>query len=151
MTFEINLERRWFTGKSTVGVMYYAFKPGEKKQRACYTLEDQVRPPGVKIHGETAIPVGKYRIVASYSDRFRQIMPELLNVEGFSGVRIHVGNKPEDTQGCILIGRTEDDNYVGESKLAYAAFCRRFCEALNAGEEVWMTIHGSPFEKGVAA
>jgi hypothetical protein len=42
--------------------------------------------------------------VLSYSNKFKKFLPELINVPGYSGVRIHVGNKPEDTEGCILPG-----------------------------------------------
>ncbi len=46
----------------------------------CDTLEDKVRPPGVKIWGETAIPYGKYKVVITYSARFKRELPLLLNV-----------------------------------------------------------------------
>jgi hypothetical protein len=143
MTLEINLHRKWFTPKSTVGELYYAL-PGQQMARACYTLEDQVRAPGIKIQGETAIPEGHYRVVISWSERFECMMPELINVPLFEGVRIHVGNKAEDSEGCILLGRTENPNFIGESKMAFASFCRRFCDALNFGEQVWITVHGNP-------
>lgn len=58
----------------------------------CDTLEDTVRPSGEKIKGKTAIPAGDYKVIKSYSPRFKKILPEILNVPGFTGVRIHAGN-----------------------------------------------------------
>lgn len=59
------------------------------------TLEDKVRLLNSyedKIYGETAIPIGRYKVVLSYSNRFKRILPEILNVEFFNGIRIHEGN-----------------------------------------------------------
>ena len=71
------------------------------------TLEDPDRhleDGGTKIDGDTAIPRGRYQLTLTYSNRFGKIMPELLNVPGFSGVRIHGGNTEADTSGCVLLG-----------------------------------------------
>lgn len=70
----------------------------------CYTLEDQVRVEGEKVHGKTAIPVGIYKVKLTFSKKFQKVLPEILDVPGFKGVRIHGGNRPEDTLGCPLVG-----------------------------------------------
>lgn len=147
---EINVHRKWFTKESTTSEVYYSID-GDKKTLACYCLEDAVRDgdDGIlqveeKIHGATAIPTGRYRVVVSYSTRFKQIMPELLNVPHFSGIRIHVGNTDKNTDGCLLFGRSRDFNFIVESLMAYASFCHVFCEAINRGDEVWINIHGVP-------
>lgn len=72
-----------------------------------FTLEDKVRPK--KIKGETAIDSGEYEVVLSMSPRFKRIMPEILNVPNFVGVRIHGGNTHKDTEGCILVARNRND------------------------------------------
>lgn len=68
----------------------------------CHTLEDIYRPNGVKIHGETCIPEGIYEVKLTLSNRFQKVLPELLNVPNFTGIRIHGGNTTADTEGCIL-------------------------------------------------
>ena len=58
----------------------------------CNVIEDVVRPAGVKIYGETAIPYGEYKVVMRYSPKFKKVLPLLLDVPMFEGVRIHAGN-----------------------------------------------------------
>lgn len=61
-----------------------------------------------KIPGQTAIPMGNYRVIINFSQRFQKHLPLLLDVPGFQGIRIHAGNTHEDTEGCILIGNGRD-------------------------------------------
>jgi hypothetical protein len=128
--------RKWFTDTSTTGQLVL----GDFK---CFTLEDKVRPPGVKVYGETAIPAGRYRVVVDESARFRRPMPHLLDVPMFTGIRIHPGNKARDTEGCILVGRTKLMNWVGESRLAFEAL---FPLILRAQPDLWVTITDEPEE-----
>ena len=95
------LLRRDFTDKSTIGLLYV----GQVFQ--CYALEDpdrKLEDGGEKIPGKTAIPRGKYRIIIDWSNRFKRELPRLLDVPNYVGVRIHPGNGPDDTEGCILPG-----------------------------------------------
>lgn len=69
-----------------------------------FAVEDRVRAPGVKIPGETAIPAGSYKMVLSKSPKFGRILPEILNVPNFVGIRIHKGNTAADSSGCLIIG-----------------------------------------------
>ena len=59
----------------------------------------------VKIKGKTAIPAGRYKVIMSYSPKFKKTLPLLLNVPAFSRILIHAGNTAKDTQGCILCGK----------------------------------------------
>ena len=70
----------------------------------CFTLEDAVRPAGVKIKGCTAIPAGTYKVCVTWSNRFQKPLPQILDVPGFDGIRLHGGNTEADTEGCVLVG-----------------------------------------------
>jgi hypothetical protein len=115
----LQLIRESFTSKSTEGKIFI------NGEFVCYTLEDKDRflEEGIneKVYGETAIPRGTYEVVLSKSNRFKKILPEILEVPGYTGIRIHSGNKPEDSEGCILVGLNNtkaEDNWVGSSKPA---------------------------------
>lgn len=63
-----------------------------------------------KLAGQTAIPAGDYKITRTYSPRFKRLVPQIMNVKGFAGVRVHAGNTAADTEGCVLLG---DNTQVG--------------------------------------
>lgn len=89
----------------------------------CDTLEDKVRDK--KIKGITAIPAGTYKIDITYSNRFKKIMPLLLDVPGFEGIRIHSGNTSEDTSGCILVGQNKEKGKLINSRMVYEMFMKK--------------------------
>jgi hypothetical protein len=95
----------------------------------CYTLEDVERP--VKIKGETAIPKGTYKVIINESNRFKRLLPLLLNVPNFEGVRIHSGNSNHDTEGCILVGQSRNKNYIGQSRKAFEKLFKKMQKAEN--------------------
>lgn len=115
---KLELKRIFRGPKYTIGKLYV------DNQYICDTLEDTDRGlkqtdslssiQKKKVYGQTAIPTGTYGITLNViSPKFKDRswakfcngkLPRLLNVPGYDGVLIHVGNKPEDTLGCILVG-----------------------------------------------
>lgn len=134
---ELILERKELNDKSTIGELSINGIP------ECFVLEDSVRD--IKIDGKTAIPYGRYKIVVTKSNRFSKMaghdvyLPLLLNVPNYEGVRIHTGNKPEDTEGCLLPGTEKGTNQVMNSKTAFIKLNDKINLALKT-EEVWITI-----------
>ena len=104
----------------------------------CYTLEDVVRDE--KIDGETAIPAGKYRVVLTMSQRFGKVLPELLNVPNYQGVRIHSGNVAADTRGCILVGEEKGADRVLRSREAMIELMAALSGVIENGESVWIEV-----------
>lgn len=129
-------------------------------ERMCESLEDTDRGLFAaqaygsiilaKIPGKTAIPTGEYTVKLTFSPKFSKkawckkyngLVPEILDVKGFSGVRIHPGNTAADTEGCILIG---DNKAVGKltnsQKRYYQLMDKYLMPAYNAGEEIKIII-----------
>lgn len=94
----------------------------------------------IKIKGNTCIPYGTYDITITYSPRFKKNLPLLLNVKGFEGIRIHSGNKPQDTEGCLLPGFNKIKGQVIDSRATTDKLIAQIQQALNKGEKVTITI-----------
>lgn len=135
---ELTLHRRWKTEKSTIGELSI------DGDRFCYTLEDEVRPPGVKIPGETAIPEGRYRVVFDWSPKNKRLMPHILDVPMFTRILIHAGNTDVDTEGCVLVGFRSDTNLIAESKKAFDALYPILYATWQRNEEIWITVFCDP-------
>ena len=123
--------------------------------KVCDTLEDAFRllpkacpntPKGKsceckeKVYGKTCIPNGTYTVVLSYSNRFKRILPELLNVPHFLGIRIHSGNSSKDTEGCIIFGTKSKGDWVTASRVAFNKVYKLLQEAVARKEEITITI-----------
>lgn len=133
---ELTLNRIFLGGSATIGELLINDK------HLCDTLEDRVRPEGEKVYGKTAIPEGKYEIELIHSPRFKKILPEILNVPNFSGIRIHTGNSSKDTEGCIIVGTWdgEKEDWVGSSKIAFDKLMSLLEEATNNKEKITITV-----------
>ena len=123
---KIEIIRKEFTEHCTIGDLLI---DGEF---FCFTLEDVVRE-GVKIPGETAIPYGTYQVITNHSNRFKRVMPLIINVQNFEGVRIHSGNTDKQTEGCILVGYKKVENYISQSKKAFDDFFPKLQAGLENG------------------
>lgn len=139
----IYIDRQLGTEGYTAGRLYVDGK------FECFTLEDQVREvPGKpvaewKVYGKTAIPRGIYPVTITWSPAFKKKLPLLHGVPGYAGVRIHSGNKAEHTEGCILVGLDDgnpNDSWLGRSREAMNQLQPKIQAALDAGEEVILTI-----------
>ena len=94
----------------------------------------------IKIKGNTCIPYGTYNITITYSPRFKKNLPLLNNVKGFDGIRIHSGNTPQDTEGCLLLGFNKVKGQVIDSRITTDKLIAQIQQALNKGEKVTITI-----------
>lgn len=140
---ELTLHRKIKTDISTIGEI---FIDGTFE---CYSLEDCDRNlrqdmPAVeimnkKIYGKTAIPLGRYEVVNSWSNRFKKYLPLLLNVPGYDGIRLHPGNSEQDSLGCILPGTVYSDNFVGNSRAAFTELYKKL-KAVEKKEKIFITI-----------
>lgn len=115
----VKIVRTFKGAEYTIGKLYI------DNQYFCDTLEDTVRKDGEKVYGKTAIPAGMYRVKKTYSPRFKKVLPEILEVPGFSGVRIHAGNTAKDTEGCVLLGLNKTKGAIINSQNAMAFFMDR--------------------------
>jgi len=129
----IFVKRKMFSDLSTIGELSF------DNEKLCYTLEDTVRKDGIKIYGKTAIPSGKYEIAINYSEKFKKQLPLLLNVPNFEGVRIHSGNTPEDSFGCLLVGKGHGVDVVTDSRTAFNELFAKIEEALKS-RKVFISI-----------
>jgi len=125
---EILIKRLHKTENSTIGELTINGK------FECFTLEDKERD--VKIKGETAIPKGTYKVIINKSNRFKKLLPLLIDVKGFEGVRIHPGNSNHDTEGCILVGLARSTDYITKSRKAFDALFAK----MQLAEKITLTI-----------
>lgn len=116
----------------------------------CDTLEDTVRPRGVKVYARTAIPAGEYRVRMDVrSPRFGKRsqyrkyggrLPRLEGVPGFEGILIHPGNTAEDTAGCILVGENTIPGRLTNSLNTFDKLWQILESARLRGEEITVSV-----------
>ena len=151
---ELLVKRRYKGSAYTIGSLYVN---GVYK---CDTLEDPDRGltsemsleeiKSKKIYGNTAIPTGKYSVSMSVvSPRFKDRswakpysgkIPRLLDVKGYEGVLIHVGNKATDTSGCILVGENKIKGQVLNSTACFMELMTQLLKAHLKGEPITIEI-----------
>lgn len=126
----------------------------------CDTIEDKDRGldqstplstiEKLKIPSQTAIPTGTYKVAMNFvSPRFSKKamydsisgrLPRLLDVPGFDGVLIHIGNTAKDTDGCILVGYNKVKGQVLDSKNTFFKLYAKLKEASDKNEQITITI-----------
>lgn len=151
---EITVKRVFKGPNYTIGHLYV------NGTYECDTLEDPDRGltdsmtvqeiTSKKVYGNTAIPTGTYDIdMNTISPKFKDRswakfcggkLPRLVNVKGYSGVLIHVGNKAADTLGCILVGDNKVKGQVINSTSTFQQLYLQMLKAHTRGEKITITI-----------
>jgi len=126
---KITVVRKYMKEKYTIGQMMvngtYFCDTMEPACRGLHSEMSEAEIREVKKKGYTAIPTGTYNltldVVSPANAKKKQYtfcqgkLPRLINVKGYKGILIHIGNFPSDTHGCILVGRN-----VERGKLLYS-------------------------------
>lgn len=124
-------------------------------ERQCFILEDGYRDK--KINGETRIDGGRYKLDlrlsspmadrynAKFADIWHAGMLWLRDVRDFEWIYLHIGNRVEESEGCLLVGEDalwDGENWkLGHSTRAYKALYPKLLHALNDGDqEVWVDV-----------
>jgi len=89
---------------------------------------------------EVQIPVGTYALEMTYSPRFNRPLPLLDSVPGRTDIRIHAGNWPRDTEGCILVGLQRSPDMLISSLAALDPLVSKIQTALDAHEQVSIEV-----------
>lgn len=155
------LQRYSDNRKSTLGLLFYVTPDArcERLTLQSYTLEDEYRDE--KVSKETRIPAGTYELGLQPVDtpmtiRYQQKYTwfkkhiEIKSVPGFKGIYIHVGNNDGDTEGCILLGDSADNNVISEgmiqnSTAAFKRFYVSIYDHLAAGKKATIEIRDESF------
>jgi hypothetical protein len=140
------------SAESMIGAMYLN---GEFQG---FTLEDPTREQ--KIEKVTAIPDGVYNLglrkadsgmTKKYRAKYDWFKWHLWiqGIPGFEYVYIHVGNKTEDSDGCILLGDQPKNNvtqkgWVGNSTNTFSNFYKKVFPRLENGESATIIIRTVP-------
>ena len=131
---ELLLERTEKTQTYTAGRLYFVNELG--KAYFCDTLE----PPMPNYNQTTrAIPAGRYSVAITWSPKFQRWLPLLVNVPRREGIRIHAGNNPSDSRGCILVGKALLPGHVYTSRSTLEALINRLKERAE-GEVIHLTV-----------
>ena len=141
---ELRLERKYRNNNYCIDKLYingkYFSDALEDPDRGLTNTMSLEEIKKIKIKGNTCIPYGTYNVTITYSPRFKKNLPLLNNVKGFDGIRIHSGNKPQDTEGCLLPGFNKVKGQVIDSRVTTDKLIAQIQQALNKGEKVTITI-----------
>lgn len=153
---ELNIlvERYLFEDTYTIGKLYidgvYLCDTLEDKDRMLTSdmKEDIVK--NIKVHGRTAIGSGVYKVdMKTISPKFSKYaayksiegkLPRLEDVIAFDGILIHIGNKHEDTEGCLLVGTYNGKGIIEYSTKAFNELYSILKKADNEGKNIYIQI-----------
>ena len=141
---ELNVKRIARKDGYTIGRLFI------NNEYFCDTLEDTDRGLkdtmqvneilAKKVKAQTAIPTGKYDVILTFSPRFKRVLPLLLSVKGYEGVRVHAGNTNKDTEGCLLIGENKSKGQVINSRATLEKLMSILLECEKRKEKVTILI-----------
>lgn len=152
---DIKQVRHFFGPKYTISKVYingvYFCDAIEDTDRGLTSDMEEEEILKRKVYGETAIPYGSYEIsISMVSPRFSQKaiynriqgkLPRLLNVKGYDGVLVHIGNTEKDTAGCIIVGRNKAKGMVSDSsKTFFDLYIKMQRAKLNGEKIVWHVV-----------
>lgn len=135
-TLELKLKREYLKDTYTVGKLFV------NNEYFCDTLEDKYRDldKDTKVYGETAIPCGTYGVILSISKRFKRVLPEILDVPGFTGIRIHSGNTAKNTEGCILVGKNKIKGGVIDSRITLDSLMDKLADTKKISIQIFIDM-----------
>lgn len=141
---ELNVKRIARKDGYTIGRLFI------NNEYFCDTLEDADRGLkdtmqvneilAKKVKAQTAIPTGKYDVILTFSPRFKRVLPLLLSVKGYEGVRVHAGNTNKDTEGCLLVGENKVKGQVINSRATLEKLMSILLECEKRKEKVTILI-----------
>jgi hypothetical protein len=122
--------------------------------RVLFALVPEDPHRDVKVKGQTRIPAGRYRLTLEDSPKFTPKYGHKLltvcDVPGFEGIRVHRGNSPSDTMGCILpnaqcLVNPDGMNLFYLSTQAYDHVYREVGEYLANGGEAHLMVRDESY------
>ena len=142
---QLALQRLCLTQNSTCGNLFI------NDELQCWTLEE---PFADGLHG-SCIQAGTYQIEMGPSPKFLgskdpweraqgQSIPHVLNVPSRSSILIHWGNTAQDTEGCILVGLSHHDDFIGQSRDAFTELKQKLTDAIANGETISIIVEDKP-------
>ncbi|EAL1472778.1 hypothetical protein Q6745_001588 [Campylobacter coli] len=135
---KIKIIRR-YTGKTCVIGKFKVLDDEEKILFECFALEEDKE--GLESGKDLRIPEGIYNLRRHTPSRFENTLRSITKkdddtminvyndeVPASRAILIHWGNTHKDTQGCILLGLTKDNNNesIGQSRQA----CKEFYDLM---------------------
>ena len=97
------IDRKWKKDTYTIGRVFiddvFFANSMEDKDRGLTKDMPLAEIKKRKVYGETAIPAGEYEVRMTYSPKYKRMMPQVMDVPGWTGVRMHSMNEAKDSLG----------------------------------------------------
>ena len=121
----------------TPGVIY---ANGLRFGFSCEDEDRKLESGGLKVKGKTAIPRGRYRLTVTMSNRFKKLLPLILDTPQFTGARCHGGNKAEDSEGCVLMGQVRTRTGIAQCADTVQRMILMIRAKEAAGDQCWLEV-----------